>query len=114
MEAYYQRQDSVTFGINRRSELNKINGFHVVSQLPPDIMHILFEGVLPMQIKLLLYNWIYIRKLVSLYVLNGRIKNFVYGLPEVKNKLSKDIEEKHIIGESKLPLSGVYNLLLNK
>ena len=52
--------DSVTYGINYRSPLNSIHNFHVASgQLPQDVMHILFEGVLIMEIKLLLRQFIY-------------------------------------------------------
>lgn len=39
--------DSVTYGINYRSPLNSIHNFHVASsQLPQDVMHVLFEGIL--------------------------------------------------------------------
>lgn len=110
LESHYNQQDSVHYGINYHSELNKISGFHVAnSQLPQDITHILFEGVLPLEIKLLLHNMIYGKKLFSLTFLNQRIQHFIYGYPETKNKPSKDIEDKHIRGDSKLPFSGNYN-----
>ena len=45
---------SVEYGINRQSELEGIPNFSVAENLPHDIMHDLFEGVLPYEIKLLL------------------------------------------------------------
>lgn len=39
-------EDSVTYGVNAMSPLNDIDNFHVVNQLPQDIMHILLEGVI--------------------------------------------------------------------
>ena len=41
------RENSITYGIKFCSPLNELNNFHVVDQLPQDIMHILLEGVLP-------------------------------------------------------------------
>ena len=39
--------ESVTYGINYRSPLNEIEGFHSAGgQMAQDIMHVLFEGVL--------------------------------------------------------------------
>ena len=100
-------KDSVNFGINCRSELNKIEGFHVVnSQLPQDAMHVILEGVLPMEIKALLFVYIYERKISTLDFLNKRMSNFDYGPSEVKSKPPKQFSDRHITSESKLPLSG--------
>ena len=66
--------DSITYRINYRSSLNTIKGFHVAnSQLPQDIMHILLEGVLPLELKLLLSVLTCTKKLFSLTLLNDRI-----------------------------------------
>lgn len=51
----YADIDSTTYGINNQSVLNSIPNFHVANgQMPQDIMHILFEGVVPFEIKLML------------------------------------------------------------
>lgn len=98
-------KDSVNFGINCCSELNKIEGFHVInSQLPQDAMHVILEGVLPMEIKSLLFVY-YERKIFTLDFLNKRMSNFHYG-PEVKSKPPKQFSDSHITSESKLSLSG--------
>ena len=44
---------STNFGINRRSVLEDVPGFSVVTGVPHDIMHDLFEGVVPYELKLL-------------------------------------------------------------
>lgn len=43
-----------TYGINRRSRLIDYLAFNLISQTPQDIMHVIFEGVVPMEIKLVL------------------------------------------------------------
>lgn len=45
---------SVEFGINRRSSLDSLSNFSVVENMPHDIMHDLFEGVVPYELKLFL------------------------------------------------------------
>lgn len=50
---------STTYGINRRSALCDAPYFDVCQQIPPDIMHILLEGVVPYTTKLVLYYFIY-------------------------------------------------------
>lgn len=91
------------------STLNKIQHFHVANgQLPQDVMHIIFEGVLPYETKLLLFTFIYDKKLFALKDLNDRIASFVYGRSEARNKPPKAFEEAHIKGpKKKLPLSGM-------
>ena len=114
-EGLFPDQDSVTYGLNYRSTLNKIENFHVAkSQLPQDIMHILFEGVIPLETKLMLYVFIYEKKYFTLDQLNDRIKNFCYGRSEARNKMPKPIESAHLLPDGKLRLSGVYSRTSDK
>ena len=46
------------YGVKQKSPLNKSYYFHVVDGLPSDIMHDLFEGVIPRHLKLLLHFFI--------------------------------------------------------
>ena len=99
--------DSVTYGLNYCSPLNKINGFHAASgQMPQDIMHVLFEGVLHKEIRLMLKCFIYDEHYFSLDTFNTRIENFAYGRKESRSKPPKAFLHSHINGNSKLPLSG--------
>lgn len=107
----------MTYGINYRSPLNEISGFHVAGgQMPQDIMHVLFEGVLHKEIQLLLKCFVGDEQYFSLDLLNMRIENFAYGRVEAKSKPPKGFKMGHITGQGKLPLSGKYevNVLMEK
>ena len=52
--------DSTTYGVNSRSPLNQIDNFYVANgQLPQDIMHVIFEGVMPLNVRLMLCRFVY-------------------------------------------------------
>lgn len=89
-----------------RSPLNDISSYHVAAgQIPQDIMHVLFEGVLHFELRLMLNAFVSEEHLFSLELLNSRITNFIYGRNELRNKPSKPIKKTHLTGR-KLPLSG--------
>ena len=72
--------------MNYESILNELPLFHVADwQLPQDIMHIILEGVLPLELKLLL-RYLSVQNFVSVHHLNIRIESFQYGY---SNKASK-------------------------
>ena len=100
--------DSVTYGINYKSPLNDIDNFHVANmQLPQDVMHVLFEGVLPFETKLMISAFIQ-EKFFNLETLNDRCQHFMYGRAESRNRPPKDFQAlRHFSDASKkLPLSG--------
>ena len=100
--------DSTTYGVNRRSVLNQVDYFNVASgQLPQDVMHVLYEGVLPLNVKLMLHRFISEEHLFTLKTLNDRIFSFSYGRNEARNKPSKCIEQGHLDGSKRLPFSGM-------
>lgn len=76
------------YGIKRASILNQSRYFHVVDGLDLDVMHDQLEGVLPLQIKLLLKKCIREDEYFTLETLNDRITTFDYGSPEMSNKPS--------------------------
>lgn len=85
--------DSITYGINKASPLNKFENFHVANgQLPQDIMHVIYEGVLPLNIQLMLNKFIREDHFFTLDTLNSRIKSFPYGRYEAKNKPPKNLD----------------------
>lgn len=81
-------EDSITYGINYESPLNEIENFHVINQLPQDIMHVLLEGVIPYEISLLLTKFIVYQKYFSADHLNDRIACFSYSIQEARDKPS--------------------------
>lgn len=72
-------------------------------------MHVLFEGVLPLETKLMLRVFIHEKKYFTLKQLNDRIMNFSYGKTESRNRIPKPIEVSNnfISPEGKLRLSGI-------
>lgn len=99
--------DSVTYGVNSQSVLNKIPNFHVANgQMPQDIMHLLFEGVVPFEIKLMLKVFIYEKDYFDVDFLNSRLSSFVYGRSESRTKPPKEFDRRKIAGDSSLGLSG--------
>ena len=81
-------EHSTTYGVNCSSVLNDLYGFHVVDQLPQDIMHCLLEGVVPHELTLLLTDYITIQKLFTCEQINDRIACFSYSTHEAKDKPS--------------------------
>lgn len=77
-----------TYGVKRASILNQSQYFHVVDGLDLDVMHDQLEGVLPLEVKLLLKKYIQEEAFFTLQTLNERIENFDFGSPDVCNKPS--------------------------
>ena len=80
---------SVTYGINRASILMKAHHFDVTKCLPYDIMHTLFEGVMPYQLKLLLQNIINSKGYLTLQQLNQAFSVHCQSLIPSPARLSK-------------------------
>lgn len=89
LEGYLGVEDSITYGVNFLSPLHDIKGFHVINQLPQDIMHVLLEGVVPYEVSLMLTTFVTENKYFSVDFLNDRIDAFAYTSQEVKDKPSR-------------------------
>ncbi len=76
---------SVEFGINRCSSLDSLSEFSVVENMPHDIMHDLFEGVIPYELKLLLRYCIN-ESYFNLPTLNHRLSAFDFGYSEIGDR----------------------------
>ncbi|KAK3920530.1 Zinc finger protein 559 [Frankliniella fusca] len=73
------------YGVKERSALSK------VMRVPEDNVFDVFHdmvGVIQMVVKLVLYEFIMVRKLFSVKLFNSNINSFLYGKPDVKNKPS--------------------------
>ena len=100
-------EDSVTYGVNYESALNKIDHFHVANtQIPQDVMHVILEGVLNLETRLLLSFFVNDEKLFTLDFLNQRITHFPYGRSEKRNKPPCKLTNANLC-VSKMPLSGI-------
>ena len=66
-------------------------------------MHVILEGVLPLELKQMLNTFIHEKRYFELTILNERFEN---GKRESRTKHSKLFERNHIHGDSSLGLSG--------
>lgn len=76
---------SIEYGINRTSSLESLPYFSVINGLPHDIMHDLYEGVVPHEIKLLL-NYCARENFFDIEFFNSRLKAFDFGYTEIGDK----------------------------
>ncbi len=84
----YQQHVALNDGIKEDSCLNTVKYFHVTDNVGVDIMHDVRDGVAPLEVKLLLRQYIYEEKLLSSEQLDERIVGFNYGYSNEKNKPS--------------------------
>lgn len=73
------------YGINRKSILCEFPNFDIFKQTPPDVMHVLLEGVIPLTLQALIKHFINTKQTTLIEINNG-IKNFLYGYMEEKDK----------------------------
>ena len=76
---------SRVYGVTEDSILNELEHFSVLTGLVPDAMHDVLEGSLPVVV-IELINYLLEKKYITLKTLNASIRNFKYGINEVKNK----------------------------
>jgi len=76
-----------TYGINKRSVLVDFPGFDLIKQTPQDVMHGIFEGVAPMEVKLVL-KYLILSGLIELDEFNSAIQNFPYSPLDIRDKPS--------------------------
>lgn len=74
---------SMQYGVNRPSVLNEMPFFDLCQCLPPDIMHVILEGVLLRNLRLLLEHCIVQEHYFTLHQLNQCVSTFCYGYSEI-------------------------------
>jgi hypothetical protein len=81
-----KRKDSFALtGIHRSSNLNKLNYFHMTSNFSCDIMHDLYEGIVPLELNLIILYCLK-KKFFTLDEFNHELLNYNYGPLDHKNK----------------------------
>ena len=82
--------DSITYGINCKSALNKLDDFDVCDgQLPQDMMHVLLESVVPYTIKAMLQSFINQKCLFTIDFVNQKLSTLKFSRSECRNKPSQ-------------------------
>ncbi|KAJ8049893.1 hypothetical protein HOLleu_02837 [Holothuria leucospilota] len=79
--------DTSLTGVKTTSVLNQIDGYHVVENVAPDVMHDFTEGIIPLEMHLVLQRLIE-REMFTLEEINSRIISFNYGFVDKTNKPS--------------------------
>lgn len=98
---------STTYGINGRSVLSSMTHFDVCQCFPEDIMHILFEGIVPYETKLFLKYNIDERRCITVRRLNQLIESFDFGYMNRKDQPSPIVRESlNATHDAKLKQSG--------
>lgn len=74
-----------TYGVNGSSPLNELKYFDVTKTFPPDIMHDLLEGVIPLTIKLVVCQ-AHKEKHVTIQEINEELQQLSIGQNDAKNR----------------------------
>lgn len=81
LQAHFSKE----YGVTKKSILLDAPCFHVVGQLPQDIMRIILEGA-PSRTLFFVISYFVNNDIFSVHDLNGFILNFNYGYTEIKDK----------------------------
>jgi len=81
-----KRYWSRKYGVTYHSPLLQIPEFDVTQCILHDPMHVLLEGVVKMELQLLLFEMIYKKNYFTLKDLNFAIQNFNYTSSELKDR----------------------------
>ena len=82
-----EKNDLRQTGLNRSCEFNKLNYYHVGKNFSFDIMHDFYEGLLPIEMKLVLSELLS-QDLFTLEEFNSRIRAYSYGFANSSNRPS--------------------------
>ena len=82
---YLKNALMTTYGINRRSGLIDFPGYDLIQQTPQVIMHVMLEGVVPLEMKYVLKH-IILSGDINLDCINSGIQGFPYSPAEIQDK----------------------------
>lgn len=107
--AGFQNQFSTLYGVNRLSILDEVPHFDLSLCLPHDIMHVILEGALSRNCKLLLHHCIIDEKYFTLNNLNKIFQDMEYGEHEKSNAPRPIDRDRLTASGDKLGQSGLYS-----
>lgn len=100
-----------TYGINRRSKLVEFPAFDIIQQTPQDIMHVILEGIAPLEIKCVLNHLVQSGQ-IDLDSVNSAILGFPYSPIDVRDRPSPISINTIMSTDSKLKQSSGQMLVL--
>ena len=92
--------DSNVYGVERHCPFLDLSYFNVTSSFPPDLMHDLLEGFIPVTLKFVLNSF---GRALPIAEVNAEIQSFSFGKNDVKNKpvlLPASLTSANIIGSA--------------
>jgi len=72
------------YGVNKQAALQSLECFHATSSLPPDCMHDMLEGVIPIVLKVCLRGLI-VDKIITTRIFNERMQTYKFGRNDSTN-----------------------------
>ncbi len=89
------------WGIKEGSALSNIQDFPLSQCLVHDPMHVLTEGIVPYEMALMLYSFVYCKNYFSLAYLNAQMENFAFSYLDSSHK-SEKIDQKQLATDKKI------------
>ena len=102
LRRYWSRK----YGVTTRSILMQAPEFDVTDAILHDPMHVLLEGVVKLEIQLMLDEFINKSKYITLQSLNVAIRNFDYSTKELKDR-PQELEMKSLDRGNVLPMTAI-------
>lgn len=104
---------SSLYGFKGESILNSSRLFHITNNFVFDIMHDILEGVAQFDLKLIINEFINVKKYFTVSFFNSRINLFNYGASESNNKSSPNFTKKILNSKnSKITQKAIQSWLL--
>ncbi|KAJ1531357.1 hypothetical protein ONE63_000041 [Megalurothrips usitatus] len=92
---------SKEYGIKKACPLDEVPFFDWTTSTVFDVFHDLLEGVVPLDLKLVIRQFVFVDKFFSVRDLNLRIASFAYGVPDSKNKPSANMSTDILLKSSR-------------
>jgi len=110
---YLRNSLKTTYGINRRSKVMDFPAFNLIQQTPQDIMHVILEGIAPLEIKCMLKQLVLLGQL-DLDAFNSDIIGFPYSPQDTRDRPSPIAYSTLASNDNKLKQSSGQMLVLLK
>ena len=106
LDSVLSRHYARVYGLRSDSVLNTLMYFHSSEQLVQDAMHVLFEGVCPIEVKLILRHCIITLNVITVEEFNIRLSIFAFGYCDMAN-IPTPISREAIYKDNSLSQSGM-------
>ena len=106
LDSVLSRHYARVYGLRVDSVLNTLTYFHSSEQLVQDVMHVMFEGVCPIEVKLILRHCIIKLKVITVEEFNIRLSIFAFGYCDMAN-IPTPVSREAIYKDNSLSQSGM-------